>query len=160
MKIKFLFVLILFLLGTYPSVAQPMDNFTGSVTINDTIELGDTTSDIVAKFDAPNFTENVYWEMDEITVTYYHYTGAEFHFHEKKLISFKFTTATYSLNLGSFEIKVGNNISSFATPFPKSYTNRSSEGTSITLGPIDSVAYLSIATDLNGIITEIELRFI
>lgn len=161
MKNKLSILFIATLLSTFfvhvSCKAQPADNFTGTLTINDTIELGDTPQAITAKFSQPNDVESVYWEMDEVTATYYKYNGGEFRFVSNKLESFKFTSSTYKLKLGTFELKVGNNISTLSSAFPKSYSIRSSEGTSITLGTGD-YQYISIGTNSNGVITEIELR--
>ncbi len=140
--------------------AQPADNFSGTLTINDTIELGDAPQAVTTKFGPPDNNEVVFWEMEEVNVTrYYYYNGGEFNFVDNELISFKFTSSTYKLKLGSFELKVGNNISTLSSAFPKSYSIRSPEGTSITLGTGD-YQYISIGTTSNGVITEIDLRFI
>lgn len=139
--------------------AQLADNYAGVLKINDTIELGDAPQAVTAKFGQPDDTEIVLWEMMEKNITRYFYNGARFDFMDNKLTRFTFTSSTYKLKLGSFELKVGNNISTLASAFPDSYSNRGSEGTAITLGSADS-EYLNIKTNSNGVVTEIQLRFI
>lgn len=164
MKNKLSILFIATLLSTFfvhvSCKAQPADNFTGTLTINNTVELGDAPQAVTTKFGQPNYTENWHGEVSGNNYTSYHYNnGAVFDFVENQLESFTFTSSTYKLKLGSFELKVGNNISTLSSAFPKSYSIRSSEGTSITLGTGD-YQYISIGTNSNGVITEIELRFI
>lgn len=161
-KLSILFIAILPTFLVHPSCkAQPLDNFAGTLTINDTIELGDAPQAVTTKFGQPDNTENWHGEVSGNDYTSYYYNnGAEFDFVDDQLVSFKFTSSSYKIKLGSFELKVGNNISTLSAPFPKSYSKRKPEGTSITLGPADSAAYISVGTSPNGVITEIDLRFI
>lgn len=160
-KLPILFSAILFTFLIHASCkAQHGDNFSGTLTINDTIELRDAPQAVTAKFSQPNDTEVVFWEMKEVNVTRYFYNnGGEFNFVNNELISFKFTSSTYKLKLGTFELKVGNNISTLSSAFPNSYTDRGPKGTAIGLGTGD-YQYLNIKTNSNDVITEIELRFI
>jgi hypothetical protein len=138
--------------------AQLADNFEGILKINQVIEYEDSPATLISVFGQPNNTETVYWEMDGITATYYHYEDGEFHFVDNKLMSFKISSSNFKLTLGSFELKVGNHIDTISSTFPNSYTNRGPGGTAIILGPVDSAEYLNIKTDSNGLITEIDHR--
>lgn len=157
---KTLLFTLLFVVLHISCKAQQTDNFTGTLKINDTIELGDTPQTVITKFGQPNNTENWYGEVSGNNYISYHYNnGAVFDFVDNQLKSFMFTSSTYKIKLGSFELKVENHINTLASAFPNTYQNRVPDGTDIGLGTGD-YQYLNIKTNSNGTITEIELRFI
>lgn len=140
--------------------AQQADSFAGTIKINGTIELGDSPQDLVSIFGQPDDTETVFLEMKDENIIRYHYNnGARFDFMNNELLRFTFSSSNYLVNLNSFELKVGNNINTISNSFPNSYSNRGADGTAITLGSAD-YEYLNIKTNSNGVITEIQLRFI
>lgn len=157
-------ILLIFALTCFASsvIAQSpsTDNFNGNLVVNNQIRLGDTTQEVVEAFGQPDSVSSEYWDIPEVTATYYYYTnGAEFYFVDQKLDSFLFTTPIYFLSLDSFQLKVGNSIHTLQGVFPKSYANRGVNGAAITLGPPDADhLYIDIGTNASGIITEIDIR--
>lgn len=136
------------------------DNYAGSITINGSLTFGTTIQQVVQAFGQPDSTSTMYWEMSELTATYYHYVnGGEFAFVDQKLEGFTITSSNYPIELGSFQLKVGNSINTLATPFPKSYGSRT-QGDSATLISLDAGdhRFILIRFNSSSVITHLDLR--
>ena len=159
MKKLNLTVLVFFLvIMSCKGQSTEIDTFNGNLKIINQITFGDTKQAAENAFGQPDDITTEYWEMSEETVTVYHYNNdAALYFGDDGLESFKLTSSNYYLQMGSFKLKVGNNISSLQNPFPKSYSFRNSGGTSIALGTGDH-RFLLIEYNSNNVIINIEER--
>lgn len=138
--------------------SQDIDIFSGNVKINNQITFGDTKQAAKNVFGQPDNITTQYWEMSEETATIYHYNnGAILKFGDDGLKSFELSSSNYYLQMGTFKLRVGNNINTLQDPFPKSYNYRNSGGTSVGLGTGD-YRFLLIEYNSNNTITNIEER--
>ncbi|MBN2732073.1 MAG: hypothetical protein JXR26_06570 [Balneolaceae bacterium] len=136
-----------------------IDTFSGEVKINNQIVFDEDSKQATKNvFGQPDNITTEYWEMSDKTATNYIYTnGAKFQFTSDTLERFVLTSSNYYVQMGSFKLQVGNNISSIQNTFPKSYDYRESGTTSIALGAGD-YHFLLIKYDSNNVITRIESR--
>lgn len=160
MKKNLLLIALLCVSYSVNAQSPKTDNFDGDIVINNQIRLGDTIQEVVQAFGQPDSVASEYWDIPEVTATYYYYAnGAEFYFVHQKLDSFLLKKSSYILSLDSMQLRVGNSIHSLQNIFPKSYSNRSANGAVITLGPPDADhLYIDISTNSGGLITEIDIR--
>ncbi len=119
------------------------------------IQYGNSPAQVVNKFDVPTDITTVYWEMDEVTATKYHYDGIILDFVEDKLVGLKFTSDKFQLKIDQHTIRIGNHKNTLQV-FPISYSNFKNGGTAITMDSGDHDFFL-IDTE-NNLITFIDHR--
>jgi|GEM_PF-1295542 hypothetical protein len=153
--------IFVFFLMVISCKGQPteIDTFSGEVKINNQLIFDeDSKQATINVFGQPDNVTTEYWEMSEETATNYHYnSGAKFQFINNALERFVITSSGYYLQMGSFQLEVGNNINSIQSVFPKSFNFRNSGGTSIALGAGD-YHFVLIEYDSSNVITRIETR--
>ena len=160
MKIIQIQCIILFALNVACNAQSTViDTFTGDLEINGEIIFNHgSIQELENHVGAPNEISTEHWEMSNQTVTVYSYeNGGEFYFAENVLQKIVITSPSYTLTLGSYDLQVGEPISSIQSGFPKSYSYRKSGNTTIALGAGDH-HYLVISYNENNIITILETR--
>lgn len=128
--------------------------------LTNNITYGNTVQEMVTAFGQYSSTNTEYWEMEDITVTEYHYgNDATFTFEDGGLRLIEiYSSLFYIGKVGHLVyLKPGENISTLQSSFPTSYANRASHGDAIVLrfGPSDVVIVVYYNPNTN-IITKIE----
>ncbi|MGW8121622.1 hypothetical protein ACV07N_03105 [Roseivirga echinicomitans] len=124
------------------------------------ITYGSAVQDMITAFGSYSSTNTKYWEMEDITVTEYHYgNDATFTFEDGGLRLFKiYSNLFYIGKVGHLVyIKPGENISTLQSTFPNSYANRvnhNNDGVVMRLGPSEAVIVAEYNPSTN-IITKI-----
>ena len=101
------------------------------------ITMAVTPAGLVSAFGNPISTTTEYAEVDEVNLTVYTYSGAEFSFKGNLLVQFNITTSSYytfrtspiviSSNPNKFFFRVGDAVSKLQTAYPKAF-NESKDG--------------------------------
>lgn len=125
--------------------------------INNKIGYNSTPNDIVNLYGTPASISDVYWEMRDVTVKYYHYNGAIFMIMDGTLESFELTSPHWFLSTGHMQLQVGQSINEINNFYPKAYLTREKGHLVITLG-LGDTEYLLVKYNSSNIITCIEQR--
>ncbi len=164
MKTTILFFLVLFYTNLLFGQNGPVyDNIPDrsvikieQVSSGEFVKYGNSSAQVVNKFDAPVSISNEYWEMSEVTATKYDYgNGLTVYFVDDKLEVFTLTSSVYQLNIGQHILKIGNHKNTLQA-FPISYNNFKNGATAITMDSGDH-DFLLIRTE-NNLITFIDHR--
>ncbi len=166
--IKFFFVLILNICSTHAQeIIQELEGHEiqnyepiaeNALQINNKIGYSSTTSEITTLYGMPSSISNQYWEMDDVTVKYYHYNGGIFIIRNGTLESFELTSSNWFVNTGFIQLKVGQHIDEIQYYYSDAYFNRGNGSIVIKIG-IGDYKYLLIKYNSNNIINCIEQRY-
>ena len=106
------------------------------------VQYGNTSSQVVNKFDVPVSISNEYWEMSKVTATKYDYgDGFIVYFVDDKLEAFTLTSNIYQLKIDQHILKIGNYKNTLQA-FPSTYSNLSEGETAITMDSGDHDFFL------------------
>jgi len=150
-----LIVIFTVILNTQAQLSNIPEN---QIKINDEISYFTTATQLKSILGDPLNITSEYWEMEELSVQKYHYSGADFYIKNGILASFKLTSPNYYLKLNTTQIKVGNLISTIQSAFPSSYNSRNNGVTGINIGTGDYI-YIYIEYNTSNKITCIEQRY-
>ncbi len=140
MKVFFLPILFLGFSLSLPAQTNPYTNIEDISRIS--IRPVDSSKGISYGMNSKTFqqilgnADSVYtffWEMDEVTATYYEYdNGLQLHTLKEEIVSFNITTDSYILLIDDTPIQVGKAVDTLKV-FEKSFGRKTPDGMAITL---------------------------